>query len=209
MDQTKSAHYQRRYRQRLRDLGLVKKEIWILPERAAELHVLEKELRRPLSRHEENLINKDEVEFMSGRKLWTTQELFEALSRTELFAEGRAEAEIINAAEPCLHIVMRDYGDLPLFLTVSRQHILVEAFLWPAEAVRDRAAFEREVLRTHKFFSLSSVGLDVRPDGGENYIMFGSLSAASILPNVVFEIETLADNVIRATEAYEEFLTGT
>ena len=36
--------------------------------------------------------------------------------------------------------------------------------------------------------------------------MFGALSASSILPNVVLEIETLADNVIKATEAYEDFL---
>lgn len=209
MNQKKSAHYQRQYRQRLRDLGLVKKEIWILPERAADLPVLERELRRPFSRREDAPpLSEGEVEFMTGQKLWTTQELFEALSKTDLFADGRAEVEIINATEPCLHIVMHDYGDLPLFLTVSRQHILVEALLWPAGAVNDQQALNREVLRTHKFFSLSTVGLDVQADGSENYIMFGSLSATSILPNVVFEIETLADNVIRATEAYEEFLTS-
>jgi uncharacterized protein len=33
--------------------------------------------------------------------------------------------------------------------------------------------------------------------------MFGALSAASSLADVLFEIEALADNVIRATEAYE------
>jgi uncharacterized protein YjfI (DUF2170 family) len=43
--------------------------------------------------------------------------------------------------------------------------------------------------------------------GGESvYIMFGALSAGSSLAEVLFEIETLADNVIRATEAYENHL---
>lgn len=37
--------------------------------------------------------------------------------------------------------------------------------------------------------------------------MFGALSATSVLPNIVFEIETLASNVIQATEAYSNFLT--
>ena len=36
--------------------------------------------------------------------------------------------------------------------------------------------------------------------------MFGALSASSVLSNVVQEIEMLADNVIKATEAYEGFL---
>ncbi len=210
MPQKKSAYYQRQYRQRLRDMGLVKKEIWILPQRAAELHHLERELRQPgagrglaasSAAHEES-----EAEIMKTIKLWTTTELHEALAASELFTEGRASLELLNGAEPCLHIVMHDYGDLPLFLTVSRQHILVEALLWPASTVLDSEAFNREVLRTHKFFSLSTVGLEAVPGEGENYIMFGSLSAASILPNIIFEIETLADNVIRATEAYEDFL---
>jgi len=210
MTQKKSAYYQRQYRQRLRDMGLVKKEVWILPERAAELHYLERELRQaagrggaaaPYPAREES-----EAGIMKSNQLWTTIDLYEALSAAELFTDGRAGLELLNAAEPCLHIVMHEYGDLPLFLTVSRQHILVEALLWPASAVLDPDAFNREVLRTHKFFSLSTVGLDAVPGEGENYIMFGSLSAASILPNIIFEIETLADNVIRATEAYEDFL---
>ena len=35
---------------------------------------------------------------------------------------------------------------------------------------------------------------------------YGALSATSILSNVLYEIETLASNVIRATEAYEGYL---
>ena len=203
----KSAYYQRQFRQRLRDLGLVKKEVWVLPERAAELHYLERELRQPSSSAVASSSPLKGVDLMKNHHLWTTPTLYEALAATDIFTDGRASIELLNATEPSLYIVMHEYGDLPLFLTVSRQHILVEALLWPAEAVRDRAAFDREVLRTHKFFSLSTVGLDVLADGGENYIMFGSLSASSILPNVIFEIETLADNVIQATEAYEDFLT--
>lgn len=208
MAEKKSAHYQRQYRQRLRDMGLVKKEIWILPERAAELHYLERELRQAGAGSGRAAKSQGRGDMLKGSQLWTTQALCEALAGADLFADGRASVELIEAAEPCLHIVMHDYGDLPLFMTVSRQHILVEALLWPVSVVRDAAAFNREVLRTHKYFSLSTVGLDRQADGSENYIMFGSLSAASILPNIVFEIETLADNVIRATEAYEEFLTA-
>lgn len=43
-------------------------------------------------------------------------------------------------------------------------------------------------------------------DGRDCYTMFGALSSSSTLSDVVFEIELLADNVIKATEAYEGFL---
>jgi len=42
-----SAHYQREYRKRLREQGLVKKEIWILPENRPQARSMEKELRKP------------------------------------------------------------------------------------------------------------------------------------------------------------------
>ena len=40
-----SAHYQREYRRRLREMGLVKKEVWILPENGKWLSKFEKLLR--------------------------------------------------------------------------------------------------------------------------------------------------------------------
>jgi uncharacterized protein YjfI (DUF2170 family) len=97
---------------------------------------------------------------------------------------------------------MYDYGDLPLFMAVVGRQIVVEAMLWPVSQVRDAARFNEEVLRTHKLFPLSTLGIETL-DGEAVYIMFGALSAGSSLADVLFEIEALADNVIRATEAFE------
>jgi uncharacterized protein YjfI (DUF2170 family) len=36
--------------------------------------------------------------------------------------------------------------------------------------------------------------------------MFGALSHASVLNSVLIEIDTLANNVLQATEAYSEYL---
>lgn len=49
-----SAYYQRQYRQRLREQGLVKKEVWILPEHNQLLLSIEKVLRE----HHDNMLNK-------------------------------------------------------------------------------------------------------------------------------------------------------
>ena len=209
MDRSKdSAHYQRLYRQRLREQGLVKKEVWILPGRASELAELEKVLRQPgealLESGLEALIMQGGGE-MEG-KVWTIGNLYDALAGAPLFEEGRAVVEMINGEEPCLHIVMSEYGDLPLFLTVMRRYILVEALLWPLSGVVDPDRFHREVLASCKLFPLATIGLEAFPGGEAMYTMYGALSAASSLENVVFEIESLTDNVIKATEAFQEHI---
>lgn len=204
MEKKSSAHYQRLYRQRLREQGLVKKEVWILPEHARLLAVYERKLRQP----EPGLISREGEEGMSMQQVWSAPALYEALSATELFQSDHASIELIDGADPSLHITMHEYGDLPLFIAVFGEQIIVEALLWPSTEVSDVAAFNEEVLRTHKLFPLSSIGLETLADGNLCYTMFGALSSASTLTDVVFEIELLADNVIKATEAYEGFLIG-
>lgn len=197
-----SAHYQREFRKRLREQGLVKKEVWIRPEHAKQLAIIEKQLR------EIGGFNwtKGEREMVNSEKAWSTKSLCDALSETDLFNSGKASVELIDGVEPALHIVMHEFGDLPIFLTVSGDQIIVESVLWAASEVTDIHKFNDAVLRTHKYFPLSTISLDTLGDGKDYYHMFGALSSTSILPNVIFEIEALATNVIQATEAYSEFL---
>lgn len=204
MQKKSSAYYQRLYRQRLRERGLVKKEVWVLPEHTARLLAYEKQWRQPQLKLAS--IGKEED---CMQQIWTAKGLHEALATAELFTSGEAVQELIDGSESSLHITMCEYGELPLFMAVQGEQIIVEALLWPASDVQNEVAFNAEVLRTHKLFPLSSIGLEVLADGQLCYTMFGALSAASSLSDVVFEIELLADNVIKATEAYEGFLKAT
>ncbi|MGC5702223.1 YjfI family protein [Pseudomonas sp. NFXW11] len=202
MENKSSAHYQRLFRQRLRDQGLVKKEVWILPENAKALLAVERKLRQPL----EGLAPVEKDGEMSMPQIWNARSLCQALVATELFSSGEASVELLEGAEPSLHVTMREYGDLPLFVALSGEQILVEALLWPQSEVTDVVAFNEEVLLSRQLFPLSSIGLETSLGGERFYMMFGALSATSILSNVLYEIETLASNVIRATEAYEGYL---
>ncbi len=87
------------------------------------------------------------------------------------------------------------------------EQIVVESVLWSVDDVADVAGFNNAVLRTHKYFPLSTISLDTMANGDSVYHMFGALSASSLLSNVVLEIDMLANNVIQATQAYAEFLT--
>jgi uncharacterized protein YjfI (DUF2170 family) len=188
--------------------------VWILPENARRLAIYEQQLRQPAAsgtpiagqlpshaKTEGKMTNA----IQQGDEVWTTASLYEALAGSSLCTSGRADLELIDGVAPALHIVMADYGDLPIFLTVSGEQVLVEAYLWSMDEVRDVAQFNEAILRTHKFFPLSTISLD-RIDGDDCYHMFGALSSQSSLQNIVFEIEMLASNVIQATQAYAEFL---
>ena len=207
MQPKSSAHYQREYRKRLREQGFVKKEVWVLPQNARQLAIYEQELRQSAKLRASN-----ELKYVKGANRmtdimapWTTMALYEALPASNLFSLGRAEVELIDGVSQALHIVMNEYGDLPIFVTVSGEQILVESLLWSVKEVKDVAVFNEAILRTHKFFPLSTISLD-KIDGDDCYHMFGALSSTSSLQNIVFEMEILASNVIQATEAYAEFL---
>ncbi|MFT0212745.1 YjfI family protein [Pseudomonas sp. F1_0610] len=203
MDKKSSAYYQRQFRQRLREQGLVKKEVWILPENAAQLNYIERKLRHSITTA--LAATEEGIEVMPN-SVWTISQLHQALSATSLVQSNAVQVEVIDGVEPSLHVVMREYGDLPIFIAIMGEQIIAEVVLWPASDIADKPKFHEEVLRSHKFFPLSSIGLEILPDGEECYIMYGALSATSKIENVVLELEVLADNVMKATAAFESFL---
>ncbi|MCX8587375.1 MULTISPECIES: YjfI family protein [unclassified Gilliamella] len=206
MKETKSsAFYQQQYRQRLRDQGLIKKEVWILPENTSRLLDIEKQFRLPLVINNQRFNDKQEYNEMKNNKVWLITDLYDELNNSELVKQGSASIEIIDGVDACLHIIMHEYGDLPLFLSVSNQQIIVEALLWPVNIIKQPSQFNEEILCTRKLFPLSTIAIEKTGDGSVNYIMYGALSATSILSNVIYELETLSDNVIKATEAYEHY----
>jgi len=202
-----SAFYQRQHRQRMRDQGFVKKEVWILPRHAALLTQFERQLRRPVAQDLKLPgFTNGGLNAMTQPSLWAIVSLHDALQKEVLFQSGEATAELVQGADPSILITLSEYGDLPVYLTLAGEQIIVESLMWPLSDINDVAKFNDEVLRTHKLFPLSTISLDTLPDGNEYYTMFGALSATSLLSNIIFEVETLADNVIKAADAYGTFL---
>ncbi len=199
----KSSYYQSRYRSRLREKGYVKREIWIPPEFTKILKDCETALRAGILPFLPKSPTGGE---MSEDGNWTTESLCRALAQSETAREGTINVELIAGTDPGILITMVEFGDLPLLMSVSGSQILVDTLLWPVDDVKNTAAFNDLILKTHKVLPLSTFGIRQGPDGREYYEMFGSLSAGSILESVLFEIETLADNAMQAAEAYQSDL---
>ena len=199
----KPAYYQSKYRERLREKGYVKREIWIPPDYTKVLKDCEAALRAGVM----PIIPRIGTERkMSQDENWTTESLLAALRQSEPVIAGDIAAELVEGADPGILLIMKEFGDLQLLMSVSGSQIIVDTQLWAVEEVGDSAAFNEMILKTHKLFPLSTFGIAVGPDGRDYYEMFGSLSAGSILDSVVFEIETLADNALQAAEAYQSDL---
>ena len=202
-----SSYYQHRYRARLREKGYVKREIWIPPEYTKILKDCETALRVGVL----PIVSKSAPKYapeseMSKDGNWTTETLHRALAESEAADEDVIKVELVAGIDPGILVTMAEFGDLPLLMSVSGSQILVETLLWPVDEVKDAAAFNDLILKTHKLLPLSAFGIRQGPDGKDYYEMFGSLSAGSILASVLFEFETLADNAMQAAEAYQSDL---
>ncbi len=181
----------------------MKREVWIPPEYTKILKDCETALRVGILPFlPESPIGGE----MSKDGNWTTESLCGALAESEAAVEGTIRVEMVAGVDPGMLITMVEFGDLPLLMSVSGSQILVDTLLWPVDEVNDTAAFNALILKTHKLLPLSTFGIRQGPDGREYYEMFGSLSAASILESVLFEIETLADNAMQAAAAYQSDL---
>jgi uncharacterized protein YjfI (DUF2170 family) len=131
---------------------------------------------------------------------------------TRLFAAdpemlGDVDVHVPEGGE-VLYVTLKEKGDLNVFVTVSGERdILASIVLAPCSSVPNREAFERMVLKTHKFVPLSSFGI-TSMNGEEWYELFGSLSARSPDTMIVEEVAILAANAVDAATMIEEWRNG-
>ena len=123
-----SAHYQREYRRRLREQGLVKKEVWVRPEHAKQLLAQEKQLRIPGE--------SARVTTETQRPHWTTTQLHQALLQTDLISLGRATVELIDGIERLTDFYLKAREDGERFVDTYRRLGMApfKAALYPEKA---------------------------------------------------------------------------
>ncbi|WP_064609397.1 DUF2170 family protein [Photobacterium sp. J15] len=103
-------------------------------------------------------------------------------------------------------LVIRNEDNIEAYLAVAGEQILVEVLLFPHQQVSDNTALNDLILRTHKMFPLSTVGIN-EINGESYYVAFGSLSSQSKEESILIEVATLFRNVEAFIELYQEYLT--
>lgn len=110
---------------------------------------------------------------------------------------------VVTREEDCLLIANSD--GLDAWLAISGEQILVESLLFSSNEVKDKAALNEEILKTHMLFPLSTVGIS-QVAGEEYYTAFGALSSQSKAESIMIEITALFHNVEAFLDAYQVHL---
>lgn len=126
---------------------------------------------------------------------WTIEGLADALrGQDDAFA-----VEAVGGEDPVLQIIMREHGDLAVFLSAAGDQIVVSTLLWPVDEQEDADAFNRFILKAQKVVPLSNFAI-TEVDGRDYYELIGELAAQSPIEMIVLELRVLADNAISAAD---------
>jgi uncharacterized protein len=191
----------RQWRDERRRLGLVKLELWVPPKakdqiQAAARAILVASSRGPTLTGHEPPQGRFQMDHVIDTD-WSVRGLADALGETQLLREGELTARVVEGTDPVLHIVMHEFGDLPVFLSVGAEQIVVSALLWPVDEQPKQAEFNVFLLKAQKLVPLSNFGITT-VNGRDYYELFGELSCKTTLQTVIIEVRMLAENAIRA-----------
>jgi len=137
---------------------------------------------------------------------WTVQTLYNALQQDNLVKSGEAKLEMLAGADSVINVTMTEVGELPIQVSVAGEIIVAQVMLWERSLVKDPAAFHESVMVAEKMFELANISLDQLSNGTWVYVMYGSLRSTTALVDIIFELQTLAVNVIEAAEAFSDHL---
>jgi uncharacterized protein YjfI (DUF2170 family) len=116
----------------------------------------------------------------------------------------KQENWVVEPEGNCLSIT-KD-GDLSAYVYIGEQQIVVELALFPHAAVKDPAALNDLILRSHQLVPLTAVCLKQIGDL-DYYVAFGALSTDSKESVILEEINTLFANAEEFLELYGEFVS--
>jgi uncharacterized protein YjfI (DUF2170 family) len=192
----------RLWREERTRLGLVKLELWVPPAAKSDIQAAARAIITASSRGPALLSNPEPPpgSFQMDHVIdtdWSVKSLSQALGESRLLREGELTARVLEGAEPVLQITMHEHGDLPIFLSVGADQIVVSALLWPVDEQANTDQFNVFLLKAQKLVPLSNFGITTVA-GRDYYELFGELSCKTTLQTVVIELRMLADNAIRA-----------
>jgi len=194
----------RLWREERQRLGLVKLELWVPPGAKADIQAAARSIITASSRGPALSRNPDPPQgsFQMDHVIdtdWSVKSLAQALSETRLLRDGELTARVLEGSEPVLQITMHEFGDLPIFLSVGAEQIVVSALMWPVDEQKDQAAFNVFLLKAQKLVPLSNFGITTVA-GRDYYEIFGELTCKTTLQTVIIELRMLAENAIRSAE---------
>ena len=143
---------------------------------------------------------------MEQVRYWDIGSLASALAASEPVEKGTMTVTFLPGSNSAgvIQVVLHERGDLPVVVGVAGLEVQASVALEPVAAIRDGALFEHRLLKANKLLPLSTFGI-TEIEGEEYYEIFGQMSAASRLEEVIEEIETLGRNALDAADMMQNW----
>ena len=109
----------------------------------------------------------------------------------------------IQGEREVLQVLVSDWEDMPIYVTVTDTQILCVAYLCKRDEIKDarKAEFNELLLELNVAVPLSAFSIVE-----DYYVIFGALATSSSDDDMYKELVTLAANAYDAMEAVEEYL---
>ncbi|HJP50677.1 MAG: DUF2170 family protein [Pseudomonadales bacterium] len=132
-----------------------------------------------------------------------TRDLALRISDLSSFEGYEFDCQPIPGDTEVLQITLREFEELPSFVSVTDTQILCITYLFTEDEVKPESRTEllEEMLELNIPMPLSSFA-----KLGDRYVVFGALAVNSDIEDICHEIITLTENAVESIDALEEFL---
>ena len=113
-------------------------------------------------------------------------------------------AEMVSESDVSLvKVEVQDREEFPIFISVDEDQLVCMTYLWPESEVNveRRGELLEAMLTMNVPMPLSSFG-----KVGDQYLVFGAMSANAGLTELQHELVVLSDNTLSAVELFGEYL---
>ena len=132
-----------------------------------------------------------------------TRDLALRISDLSSFEGYEFDCQPIPGDTEVLQSTLREFEELPSFVSVTDTQILCITYLFTEDEVKPESRTEllEEMLELNIPMPLSSFA-----KLGDRYVVFGALAVNSDIEDICHEIITLTENAVESIDALEEFL---
>ncbi len=132
-----------------------------------------------------------------------TRDLALRISDLSNFEGYEFDCQPIPGDTEVLQITLREFEELPSFVSVTDTQILCITYLFTEDEVKPESRTEllEEMLELNIPMPLSSFA-----KLGDRYVVFGALAVNSDIEDICHEMITLTENAVESIDALEEFL---
>lgn len=128
-------------------------------------------------------------------KKWTLADLISSLKENDINAEKHGDVIVV---------VMEDFGELPVLITVGETQIVMKVDLYPANSAGNQALVNETFLRMNDTLPMSNISIYNDAKGEAIYALSGQMAVSTIIENIILELDILADNALELHDVVKD-----